>query len=242
MRVCLIFLLLLGLSPAWADEASGRDDTIYRTTDKNGNVVFTDNPADKSRAEPVRLREPNTVPMKAPLPVGEPKAADDKQQPAFQGYQRLAITSPEDQATVRNPSSPVPVRISLEPALRDGHRLVVLDNGTPLQGQALENPNRGSHTLQVEVRDASGASVARSEPVVIYVHRTSVSQQGRASGGSGVATYGAPARLGSPASVGGAARFGAPATTGPPATPGRAATPSSVGGASSSSSSSSSSR
>lgn len=48
------------------------------------------------------------------------------------------------------------MQVSLSPSLKDGHRLVILDNGTPVEGSALDFPNPGEHTLIAQVRDSQG--------------------------------------------------------------------------------------
>lgn len=224
MKASLLMLLLLFLVPAWADEAAGPASVIYRTTDANGNVVFTDNPADKSRAEPVRVRKPNTVPMSAPARPARPDAAGPPDDSPFQGYQTVAITSPVDQATLRDPRDPVAVQVNVVPALQAGHRLVLLDNGVPLDSPMLNNPDRGSHSLQVVIEDEQGARLAASDPVVVHVHR-SRARQGRTGGASAL---GAAARLGSAAAPGTGARPGAGAKAGSAARPGQGARPASL--------------
>jgi len=42
---------------------------------------------------------------------------------------------------------------------------VILDNGTPLEGSAMDFPNPGEHTLVAQVRDDDGTVLIESEPV-----------------------------------------------------------------------------
>lgn len=219
MRACLIVILLLlqGLAVA-------AGTTIYRTTDADGNVVFTDNPPQERPSKTVKLKPTNAVPMAAPR--SDKAASSDNAgtvKPAFQGYTDLRITSPEDGATIRNPQKPVSVKVQLAPSLQPGDQLRILDNGESQQGTGMSNPERGSHTLQAEVVDKDGDILIRSASITVYVHRTSMSQQSGGASGSGASSFGAAAHAGGGARAGGAAGAGGAASAGSGASFGHAA-------------------
>ncbi|AFT68907.1 PKD domain containing protein [Alloalcanivorax dieselolei B5] len=199
-----------------------RGETIFRSVDEHGNVTFTDAPPEGRDAEAVRIGPTNTVPgPQRARPSAEPP---ESSQPVFGGYQRLAIVSPQPNATVRNPEGAISVEVALEPALQAGHRLEILDNGKPLSGTALRDPERGSHVLVARVLDQQGKELKRSAAVTVHVHRTSRLQSGRAPAPSGRAGIGQAAQRGGAASPGSGSALGSGAKAGSPASVGQPAT------------------
>lgn len=206
------------------------DDTgskgIYRTVDANGNVVFTDNPPDKNRAEEVKVGPTNTMDSPPMEPRAEPRGDAPPEPPPLPdtGYETLSINAPDAGANLRIPQdNPIQVRVSLSPSLKSGHRLVILDNGTPLEGTAMDFPNPGEHTLVAQVRDSDGTVLIESKPVLFYVMRTTADsgvQQGK---GSAFPTFGGRAERGGSATTGGSADRGAGADRGSSAGVGGAA-------------------
>ncbi|MCH2556193.1 MAG: DUF4124 domain-containing protein [Alcanivorax sp.] len=203
------------------DRPGDEGGAIYRTVDENGNVLFTDNPPDKGRAEPVRIGPVNTMDgRRETLPVmapdrPEPVGESEEPTPADTGYRALRITTPADGATVRMPQdNPVAVQASAEPALLSGHRLVILDNGQPVDGGALDFPNPGTHRLQAAIEDENGRRLITSSPVTLYVHRTNIDSSGKAGGGSAFPTRAGSAQRGDSAGRAGAARSGGAAQQG----------------------------
>ena len=129
----------------------------------------------------------------------------------------MSITAPDAGANLRIPQdNPIQVQVSLSPSLKSGHRLVILDNGTPLEGNAMDFPNPGEHTLIAQVRDSQGEVLIESEPVLFYVMRTTADSGGGQGGGKGSAfpTFGGRAERGGSATIGSGADRGAGADRG----------------------------
>lgn len=209
-------LLLLVVPILAVAQVTDRPDTgskgIYRTVDADGNVVFTDNPPDKKRADEVKVGPTNTMdsPPSAPRAVPRGDAPPEAPEPPENGYEAVSITAPDAGANLRIPQdNPIQVQVSLSPSLKSGHRLVILDNGTPLEGTSMEFPNPGEHTLVAQVRDSDGTVLIESEPVVFYVMRTTADTGGGQGEGSAFPTYGGRAERGGSAATGeGAGRGG----------------------------------
>ena len=199
------------------DEAGGSKG-IYRTVDANGNVVFTDNPPDKKRAEEVKVGPTNTMDSPPPERRAEPRGDAPPEPPPVpdNGYQTVSISAPSAGANLRIPQdNPIQVQVSLSPSLKSGHRLVILDNGTPLEGTAMDFPNPGEHTLIAQVRDGDGTVLIESRPVVFYVMRTTADSGGQGKGkGSAFPTFGGRAERGGSATTGSGADRGAGADRG----------------------------
>ncbi|WFM71109.1 DUF4124 domain-containing protein [Halomonas sp. CKK8] len=180
-------ILALGLSVSLAAQA----ETIYRTTDAQGNVVFTDNP--ERGGEKVDLKPLTVVPGRdetraagAPAVVdgggsgsGGGTAAGPGQ--PFMPYDSFGILSPRQEETLpTGAAGNVQVTLGIQPDLREDHRVRLLVDGQVSQTAMhtdtfmLNNLNRGEHVLQAELLDASGAVRHRTSPVTLYVQRASV--------------------------------------------------------------------
>lgn len=203
-----------------ADRPDAGSKGIYRIVDANGNVVFTDNPADKKRAEKVRVGPTNTMDS----PPVERRGDGPAKPPSGAAYEILAITAPDAGANLRIPQdNPIRVRVALSPPLKGGHRLVILDNGAPLEEPVMDFPNPGEHTLIAQVRDGDGTVLIESRPLVFYVMRTTAGTDGEGGDGSALPAYGSRAERGSAANIGGRAELGGQAELGGAASLGGAA-------------------
>ncbi|GEK74172.1 hypothetical protein HHA04nite_27160 [Halomonas halophila] len=160
--------------------------TIYRTTDAQGNVVFTDDPG--RGGEAVELDPLTVVPSRPVQPLssassGRPESTTRYGEPGqpFMPYDVFAIASPEQQTTLpTGAAGNVQVQLAIRPDLRDDHRVRLLVDGQVSQSAMhtdtflLSNLNRGEHRVQAELLDASGAVRHRTSPLTLYVQRASV--------------------------------------------------------------------
>ncbi|MCK2185230.1 DUF4124 domain-containing protein [Halomonas getboli] len=177
-----VMTLALGLAMSLPAAAQ----TIYRTTDAQGNTVFTDDP--QRGGEAVELDPLTVVPSRPvqPLPsasagqAGSATRYGDPGQP-FMPYDVFAIASPAPETTVpTGAAGNVQVQLAIRPALRDDHRVRLLVDGQISQSAMhtdtflLSNLDRGEHRVQAELLDASGAVRHRTSPLTIYVQRASV--------------------------------------------------------------------
>lgn len=174
LRITLFILLLIPLA--------GFGQSIYRTTDKDGNVVFTDAPpAGSSGTEQVELPPTNT----APPPPAMPRTAEPEKEEVQASY-AVAITSPGNESTIAMGPGNFSVSASVKPGLRKGQALQLFMDGAP-QGEPqagtswnLTNVFRGGHDLTVSLMDKSGEVIATSESVRVYVLRPSINNPNRA--------------------------------------------------------------
>jgi len=166
-------LALLLIAPFLAAES------IYRTTDKDGNVIFTDAPpADAGSAEPVGLQRTNT----APPPPERPDLQTDEgeKSTAEEAPYSVTITSPASETSIPMGPGNFTVRVRIDPPLQKYESLQLFMDGEPRGGpQAsviwdLTNVFRGAHDITVGVLDRDGETLATSAPVRVYVHRPSV--------------------------------------------------------------------
>jgi hypothetical protein len=152
---------------------------IYKHTDAQGNVTYSDQPpAPGETAEEIRLPSMNTT---APPPViARPPAAEEDRQPP--PAPEIRIVSPEDESTIAMGPGNVSVSAQASPPLGPREQVRLLLDGEPVgaPGQSttwdLQGLLRGPHQLRVERLDREGEPVARSDNVRIYVLRPSVNQ------------------------------------------------------------------
>ncbi len=174
LRGALVGLAILGaLGPGASQVARGGE--IWRGTDEQGNVIFSDQPIPGGK----RIVVPPVQTFEAlPVPRGSraspPSPAPGQTAPP---YRVLEIASPADGEPVRANNGRVEVRVRLEPELAPGHEILVLLDGVPAGAPArsplvaLENVSRGTHTLTVMVRDGDGRELVRSPPVTFHLLR-----------------------------------------------------------------------
>lgn len=153
-------------------------DSIYRTTDAEGNVVFTDAPNATSRpAEAVDLQRTNTLaPIQlAPLPDADSPSAEPPAPPLYS----VTITSPANETSFPMGPGNFSVSVSVSPALKKYEGLQLFLNGVPWGSPQrdtmwdLINVFRGQQDLTVAVVNNAGETLAMSAPVRVFVHRPS---------------------------------------------------------------------
>lgn len=163
--------------------------TIYKTVDAQGNVEYTDRkPLNDSNVVEVEAVSANTygatqARVAAPEPYSEP-APEELEQPQA-SYASLVILAPADNATLRSNEGIVNVRSELLPGLAAGHTGELVLDGAIHQTQpsvqfSLANIDRGTHTIEIRVRDTEGTIVRSSPTHTFHLQRTSVLQPGRA--------------------------------------------------------------
>jgi hypothetical protein len=159
---------------------SAVDAAVYKSVDQQGNVVYTDEPT--GDAKPIELPPLSTVP--APDYRSLDKAdSEPEQDPAAGGYyQQLSIVTPKPDETLRDNSGSIGVAVSIKPALNrtQGHRMRYFLDGnaqgepTPALETQFEDVDRGTHTVEAAVVDASGKELKRTSGVRFYLHRQSL--------------------------------------------------------------------
>lgn len=145
MRYLLIIALFITL-PLSAE--------VYRSVDKDGNVVFSDEESPGS--EKVIVPEVQTI---------SPPAAGPStyKRPALKtmAYKELAVASPADDEAVRDNAGNISVSVTFQPELFFGDTLVLYMDGTEVgsnkQGSfSLKNVDRGTHQLRAVIKDSNG--------------------------------------------------------------------------------------
>ena len=182
MRILLLATLLL-LPQLGATQ-------IYKTTDEQGNVSYSDTPPTDGPSEQVKLRETNSAPppeMAEPMPSSSSTAPDTAPDTADteEAPYSVSVASPANETTIPMGPGNFSITAALEPALSQGALLqLYVDGSTSGNPQSsnswtLTNVFRGAHDLKVMVVDRKGDQLAESGSVRVYVLRPSVNFKNR---------------------------------------------------------------
>lgn len=163
---------------------------IYTCKDAKGETIFTDTPAQCANAEEVKVDAlPTLTPSKSiaiPASSQTNKTNDDNNT-----YKELLITSPKNDSVTRNNQGNLTINFRSTPALqtRKGHNYVVTVAGKEIYRgastiAALNNLDRGTHTIVVKIVGTNENVIISSNPVSTTLQRFS-SLQSNADSNSG---------------------------------------------------------
>lgn len=146
---------------------AGAHGQIYRSTDAQGNTVYSDTPSPGSEA--VELPQPNTTPAVEPSAIPRPRETDDDATvPA------IRITQPSDGQIIANGRLPTTVRIDSDRPLGPAYQLSLSIDGSrqslpatmPLE-HSIPLLSRGAHTIEAVLKNADGDTVSRDSVDII---------------------------------------------------------------------------
>jgi hypothetical protein len=178
MRTLIFFipLVLFSTSPLYA--------AMYKQVDEQGNVTYSDKPS-KQGDKPINPPPATTYkPLTVPSQPKKPAETDRNTESATQ-YQALQITQPTDNESVRANGGSFPLQLTITPDFDEkSHRIVILvDNVQHQEANAisfdLTNMDRGTHSIQAQVRDHDGKILISSNTITIHVLRQSIAPQPR---------------------------------------------------------------
>jgi len=156
---------------------------IYKITDDEDGVVFTDKPDSMSggnakNVEKVDIGDINTAAPVEVRPAPSRSSRAEAEQEADDPT--VTITSPVDETTIAMGPGNFAVSASATPPLTRGERLVLMVDGQPYGAAQsssswfVEGAMRGPHDLVVQRTTTRGTTIATSEPVRVYVLRPSI--------------------------------------------------------------------
>ncbi|MEE4278611.1 MAG: hypothetical protein V2I82_09140 [Halieaceae bacterium] len=158
---------------------------VYKVTDEEEGVVFTDRPSTVSggTVEKIEIREPNQA--EPPPKIASPSRSTPRSRSGGDteaaAAASVSITSPADESTIAMGPGNFAVSAEVSPPLRRGETLTLLVDGQAYgpeqQGTSwfVEGALRGPHDLVVRRSGRSG-STATSDPVRVYVLRPSIAR------------------------------------------------------------------
>lgn len=154
---------------------------VYRWTDADGVVHYTDQPPPSVDAEPAELPPLQRMdPLSLPQPGAERPAAEDAGAADSGGEKApplaVRIVSPAPDQTFRSAERRVPVQLALNRALPSGAGVLYYLDGNPQNAEplpslshVLENVERGSHLIGASIVDQRGERLASANPVIVHV-------------------------------------------------------------------------
>lgn len=155
---------------------------IYKTYDKNGNVIFSDIPSNE--AQQVETKPIAIVPALPRAVIDEkikPVIKTDKNAEVPKNYQ-ISITGLSSQMTLRKEDKAFNVGFEFKPPLhKEHHVMVAIDGQAPSKDNLspLIDPSkleRGQHRLELKIVDKK-QNVLQSEVVDFFVQQVSVANK-----------------------------------------------------------------
>ena len=166
MRFQLLLVVIGCLAPAFLTAAE-----VYRFVDKNGVVHYTDKPPNKT-AKPVELPPLQVIDPADQTELPDAAPAEDRAARSI----GVSIASPAPEQVFRGDDRRLPVSVTLDQPLPQGHGLIYFLDGQARTSSATRQPSlvmegveRGEHSVSVAVVNSEGREVARSAPVVVHV-------------------------------------------------------------------------
>lgn len=160
---------------------------IYKIVGADGQVTFSDTPPVGGQAEKVELAPINIQPITLPRPLPMRKLSPKADSGAGEntGPVSIQIVSPQDGTTIPPGQRLVALQVDVQPVYPDGARFFAVIDGQPWRGSSsgsaldISMLERGSHSVQVVLTDASGRVLAQSPMITLYVQRPSVNLPAR---------------------------------------------------------------
>ncbi len=174
MHLCRSWVVF-GLLAASLTPLTGRATVVYKWTDADGVVHFSDQPV--PGAEKIVTSGGTTRGILTDTAPAEP--ADKPKRTESLAATRFAISSPAQQQTFSG-DQPVIVHLAMEPELKAGQTITWTLNGATLANQpdptqfTLTDLGRGSYTLEASLIDAASGESKAAEPVTFNVLRPSI--------------------------------------------------------------------
>lgn len=152
--------------------------TIYRSVDSAGNPVFSDTPTEG--AEEIHLKEIQTISL-PPVPLSS--APRQQAAPGATAYTSVAITSPQNDAAIRDNAGNLNISVEIKPQLFPSHTLSLYLDGQEVKSSQtttfnLENLDRGTHQLRAVIKNQAGEILSSSPSVSFHMLRASVVRSG----------------------------------------------------------------
>jgi hypothetical protein len=158
--------------PKAKPKAVATGDKIYTWIDEKGNKIYSDVPRDGAKLMEIKKGTDYTPDQTIPdWSKMKPKVI-----PAGPLYEHFQIASPGNDATVRNNDGYIQIALDIRPKLVDGHRVQIEVDGKAFPGTgasiiALNNVDRGTHTIIAYILAANDKVLATTPPVIVHMHR-----------------------------------------------------------------------
>lgn len=153
-------------------ETSKQKSKIYKYTDSNGIVHYTDDPSKGKEVKIAPLPVTQDVSIKK-LVLPKLKPSSDKQ--SLKQYDLLSFISPTNGSVIRNNAGSITLSASIEPGLRKEHSLRFFLDGQPVKASlgslsvTLDNVSYGEHSASFIILDTEGKQFQSSSPIKFHL-------------------------------------------------------------------------
>jgi len=178
MNIKLFFIGLFFISSVYAE-------TVYKTRDAEGNVIFSDVFSEGS--EVIEIKDAQTLHI--PEVSTSKNRRTIKLVPKEVEYTQLKIINPQNDATIHSNEGIVTINIEMTPALDEKHLIVLSLDGKEVEsGSALEfalaGLDRGMHAVNVAVKNEKGKILKHSGKLVFHLRKKFKFFKNQTNGGS----------------------------------------------------------
>jgi hypothetical protein len=167
----LLELVLLGLLVSFSANAQ-----MYKGFDEEGNTVYSDKPFFNAE----KFTPPSLTIVDAPEVTPKEEVIEQAKPPAFK-YTAFSIASPGNDEVIWNEPDLI-VTLKLKPGLNteQGHTVWLLMDGKVVakNSRSLSLPigrsDRGSHTLQAQIRSKQGKVLKRTRTITVHIKNSTI--------------------------------------------------------------------
>jgi hypothetical protein len=186
-----LFLILAAFSLAMT--ANSAPAEVYKIVDADGNVTYTDKPPGDG-SSPIELKplsvieapsyEQPQAPTRETSEAGQEEGGKEMSLKYLRkNYRDFSIVAPQQEESLWNPQSAIPVAWNTRYALQPGMQVIVSIDGearepTSEQVIPIDGLHRGEHTVSAELRDAKNRKIATAETVTFFVRQPGLYQRG----------------------------------------------------------------
>lgn len=148
---------------------------LYKGLDAEGNVLYSDKPFENAEILTPPPLSVIDAPKIKPKPIAEKEAAVENETK----YTRFSIGSPKHDQTIWNESQLV-ITTQISPALNTalGHTTWLIMDGKVLVKKSqstsllIGRADRGTHTIQAQIRDKKGKILKRTKSITVHIKNT----------------------------------------------------------------------
>jgi len=161
--------------------ANAAEEDIYKAISNDGTTAYSDKPSANSTTVAPLVHNVLTIP--APV-LESPEAYGEESDSPRLTVTSVKITSLINDQTIINPRGPIPVSIATAPEaeLPEGYTAKIKMDGEIVSSGddsllSIPSQDRGTHTVEAIVLDASGTVQASSSIVTIHIRRSTVRRE-----------------------------------------------------------------
>ncbi len=151
---------------------------MYKWIDEDGNISYSDQPPYKGAQTLTPPTISTTPAVKTPPKTASQKEKENEENKNATKYSYFKITSPENDATIRDNNGNFSISMNSKPALDTaaGHYISILIDGKAVKKQSstsasFSNIDRGTHKISAQIKNRNNTVVRSANTITIHLHR-----------------------------------------------------------------------